>query len=42
MREADVAVILQPEQMDRCNLYVALTRGAMRVMVCSERSVLQP
>jgi DNA helicase-2/ATP-dependent DNA helicase PcrA len=38
--EADVAVILQPEQMDACNLYVALTRGAKRVLVCSERSVL--
>ena len=40
--EADVAVILQPEQMDACNLYVALTRGAKRVLVCSERSVLSP
>lgn len=40
--EADVAVILQPEQMDACNLYVALTRGAKRVLVCSERSVLRP
>ena len=40
--EADVAVILQPEQMDRCNLYVALTRGAKRILVCSERSVLLP
>ncbi len=40
--EADVAVILQPEQMDGCNLYVALTRGAKRILVCSERSVLLP
>jgi hypothetical protein len=40
--EADVAVILQPEQMDACNLYVALTRGAKRVLICSERSVLSP
>lgn len=40
--EADVAVILQPEQMDACNLYVALTRGAKRVVVCSERSILRP
>ncbi len=40
--EADVVVILQPEQMDACNLYVALTRGAKRVLVCSERSVLRP
>lgn len=40
--EADVAVILQPEQMDRCNLYVALTRGAKRILVCSEHSTLRP
>jgi hypothetical protein len=40
--EADVAVILQPERMDACNLYVALTRGAKRVLVCSQRSVLRP
>ncbi|WP_034412299.1 UvrD-helicase domain-containing protein [Derxia gummosa] len=33
--EADVAVILQPEVMDACNLYVALTRGARRLVVCS-------
>lgn len=38
--EADVAVILQPEQMDASNLYVALTRGAKRVLVCSQRSLL--
>lgn len=37
--EADVAVILQPEQMDANNLYVALTRGARRVLVCSQRSI---
>lgn len=40
--EADVAVILQPEQMDACNLYVALTRGAKRVLVCSVSNVLRP
>jgi DNA helicase-2/ATP-dependent DNA helicase PcrA len=40
--EADVAVILQPDQMDACNLYVALTRGAKRVLVCSVSSVLRP
>lgn len=40
--EADVAVILQPEQMDACNLYVALTRGAKRILVCSESCVLRP
>jgi DNA helicase-2/ATP-dependent DNA helicase PcrA len=40
--EADVAIILQPELMDACNLYVALTRGAKRVLVCSDKSVLTP
>lgn len=40
--EADVAVILHPERMDACNLYVALTRGAKRVLVCSESSVMKP
>ena len=39
--EADVVVILYPELMDACNLYVALTRGAKRVLVCSESSVLR-
>ncbi|MFH0134019.1 UvrD-helicase domain-containing protein [Variovorax sp. VaC1] len=40
--EADVAVILQPELMTASNLYVALTRGAQRVIVCSESPVLIP
>jgi hypothetical protein len=40
--EADVAVILQPEQMDACNLYVALTRGARRLLVCSRHATLRP
>lgn len=34
--EADVAVVLHPELMDAKHLYVALTRGAHRVVVCSE------
>lgn len=37
--EADVAVILQPERMDASNLYVALTRGARRVLVCSQDGI---
>ncbi|MGM3412080.1 ATP-dependent helicase [Ralstonia holmesii] len=40
--EADVAVILYPETMNAANLYVALTRGAHRVVVCSETPLLVP
>jgi DNA helicase-2/ATP-dependent DNA helicase PcrA len=40
--EADVAVILNPEMMDAANLYVALTRGARRLVVCSTTAVLMP
>lgn len=40
--EADVAVILYPEMMDARNLYVALTRGARRLLVCSVTPLLQP
>jgi len=40
--EADVVVILHPEMMDAPNLYVALTRGARRLIVCSKTPVLRP
>jgi hypothetical protein len=40
--EADVAVILHPEAMDAQNLYVALTRGARRLIVCSRTAMLTP
>lgn len=40
--EADVAVILHPEMMDAPNLYVAITRGARRLVVCSNAAVLRP
>jgi len=40
--EADVVVILHPEMMDAPNLYVALTRGARRLIVCSNVAVLRP
>lgn len=40
--EADVAVILHPENLDANNLYVALSRGAHRVIVCSETPILVP
>lgn len=40
--EADVVVILHPEMMDAPNLYVALTRGARRLLVCSDTPMLRP
>lgn len=40
--EADVAVVLHPESMDARHLYVALTRGAHRIVVCSDTPVLTP
>ena len=40
--EADVAVVLHPETMDAKHLYVALTRGAHRVVICSETPTLIP
>ena len=40
--EADVVVILHPELMDAQNLYVAITRAARRLIVCSNTAVLSP
>jgi DNA helicase-2/ATP-dependent DNA helicase PcrA len=40
--EADVAVILEPERMTAQHLYVALTRGSRRVVVCSSTALLTP
>lgn len=40
--EADVAVILEPERMTAQHLYVALTRGARRVVICSFTPLLTP
>lgn len=40
--EAEVAVILDPAPMDAKHLYVALTRGAKRLVICSEHPVLIP
>ncbi|ANI34667.1 helicase UvrD [Pseudomonas sp. JY-Q] len=40
--EADVAVILEPQGMDARHLYVALTRGARKILVCSQTPILQP
>lgn len=40
--EADVAVILEPERMTAQHLYVALTRGARQVVICSPTPLLKP
>jgi DNA helicase-2/ATP-dependent DNA helicase PcrA len=40
--EADVAVILNADNMDARNLYVAMTRGAKKLVVCSSSSILWP
>jgi len=40
--EADTAVILNPELMDARHLYVALTRGARKLVVCSRTPILTP
>ncbi|MFD4837285.1 UvrD-helicase domain-containing protein [Achromobacter sp. NPDC058515] len=38
--EADVAVITAPETMNAQNLYVAMTRGSKRLIICSTSPVL--
>lgn len=40
--EADACVILEPSKMTAQNLYVALTRGARHVVVCSPTPILTP
>ncbi|WP_411563152.1 UvrD-helicase domain-containing protein [Pseudomonas shirazensis] len=40
--ESDIAVILNPSQMDANNLYVAMTRGAKKLVICSETPILVP
>jgi DNA helicase-2/ATP-dependent DNA helicase PcrA len=40
--EADIAIVLNPDQMDANHLYVALTRGARQLIVCSQTPVLNP
>ena len=40
--EADVAVILNPGLMDHRHLYVAMTRGARQLIVCSPTQMLRP
>ena len=40
--ESDVAVVLEPESMNARHLYVAMTRGSRRLVICSKDSVLVP
>jgi DNA helicase-2/ATP-dependent DNA helicase PcrA len=40
--EAEVAVILNADAMNRRNLYVAMTRGSHALTICSRRVVLNP
>ncbi len=40
--EAEVAVILNADEMNARNLYVAMSRGSKRVVVCSRSPVLNP
>ncbi|SAL55243.1 ATP-dependent helicase/nuclease subunit A [Caballeronia peredens] len=40
--EADTAVVLNPEEMDARHLYVALTRGARQLVICSKAPILTP
>lgn len=40
--EADVAVILEPGRMNAQHLYVALTRAARRIVICSSTHLLTP
>lgn len=39
--EADVSIVLYPEKMDGRNLYVAFSRGARRLVVCSRDPVIR-
>ncbi len=38
--EAEVAVVLNADALDARNLYVAMTRGALAITVCSKRPIL--
>ncbi len=40
--EAEIAVILNPARMDANNLYVAMTRGARKLVICSGTPVITP
>jgi DNA helicase-2/ATP-dependent DNA helicase PcrA len=38
--EADVGVILDADELDAHHLYVAMTRGAKRLIICSRSPIL--
>lgn len=40
--EADISVVLNAGALNTRNLYVAMTRGSRRVLVCSESPILNP
>jgi DNA helicase-2/ATP-dependent DNA helicase PcrA len=40
--EADVSVILNAADLNRQNLYVAMTRGSRRLVICSKSQLLKP
>ncbi|MDX2417713.1 MAG: hypothetical protein QNK19_09665 [Xanthomonadales bacterium] len=40
--EAEVAVILNADRLNASNLYVAMTRGSKRLIICSRNSALNP
>jgi DNA helicase IV len=40
--EADVTVILNASDLDARNLYVAMTRGCRRLVICSRSHILSP
>ena len=40
--EAEVAVILDADSLNRRNLYVAATRGSKKLVICARNAVLCP
>jgi hypothetical protein len=40
--ESEIAVLLNPEQMNAKNLYVAMTRGSKQLVICSVGPILNP
>lgn len=40
--EAEVAVILDPSEMDAAHLYVSMTRGSKKLVICSQTPIITP
>jgi len=40
--EADVAIVLNADSLDARNLYVAMTRGCRKLVICSKSQILNP